>query len=404
MNMLAPVSKPYFEVEEPYGDVRYADPGYRDNRKRYPIDTPAHVRAAWAYINMPKNSEKYTSEQLDLIKGRIRAAAEKHGIQIAESRPHEGPGSMGMAVPYRSTLLAGVTPLTPPSSWFTAPDLHAPTRLTISSDGHVFGHLAQWQVCHIGIGDSCVMAPRSQTGYNFFKIGTVVCDDGKEVPIGKIVMGAAHANAQWGVMPSREHYDNIALTAAIVNVGEDRHGIWVNGALTTDMTPEKIAALRASALSGDWRTVNGHLELIAALAVNSPGFPIYRQEAGRAFSMQAVGVLGLDENEESGEFAMSNATEEQEFVTPPTGIAEDEAANERKARFQEIDASWEQHRREQRFAQLAVLDAKREELADTLPVTKRDSLAIRAEWDAKFRQIPEEEYEDDDEEVEDEED
>lgn len=70
---------------KPYGDVTYADPGHQsDNVKRYPLDTEAHVRAAWAYINMPKNAAKYTSEQLAGIKARIRAAAKRFGIQIGD--------------------------------------------------------------------------------------------------------------------------------------------------------------------------------------------------------------------------------------------------------------------------------------------------------------------------------
>lgn len=69
----------------PYGTVPYADPGYqKDGVKRYPIDTETHVRAAWSYINMPKNQENYTSKQIDMIKSRIKIAAKKFGIQIAE--------------------------------------------------------------------------------------------------------------------------------------------------------------------------------------------------------------------------------------------------------------------------------------------------------------------------------
>jgi hypothetical protein len=72
------------DAKKPYGDVTYADPGYRGGKKRYPIDTEGHVRAAWSYINMPKNAKKYTSEQLASIKSKIRAAAKKHGIEISQ--------------------------------------------------------------------------------------------------------------------------------------------------------------------------------------------------------------------------------------------------------------------------------------------------------------------------------
>jgi|GEM_PF-1769894 len=71
------------EGKKPYGDVTYADPGYREGKKRYPIDTEAHVRAAWAYINKGKNAGFYSSSQLASIKSKIKAAARKLGIEIS---------------------------------------------------------------------------------------------------------------------------------------------------------------------------------------------------------------------------------------------------------------------------------------------------------------------------------
>lgn len=77
-------------TREPYGPAskaKYADPGKQgDKKKRYPLDTEAHCRAAWSYINMPKNASKYTSEQLASIKAKIKAAAKRLGITIAEDK------------------------------------------------------------------------------------------------------------------------------------------------------------------------------------------------------------------------------------------------------------------------------------------------------------------------------
>jgi peptidoglycan hydrolase-like protein with peptidoglycan-binding domain len=71
-------------TKQPYGDVEYADPGYQvDKQKRYPIDSEAHVRAAWSYINQSGNASPYSPEQLRAIKNKIRAAAKKYGIAIA---------------------------------------------------------------------------------------------------------------------------------------------------------------------------------------------------------------------------------------------------------------------------------------------------------------------------------
>ena len=66
--------------DKPYGDVPYADP----KNGKYPINTKEHVKAAWSYINMPKNQKDYTSAELIEIKSRIREAAKKFGIEIAD--------------------------------------------------------------------------------------------------------------------------------------------------------------------------------------------------------------------------------------------------------------------------------------------------------------------------------
>ena len=76
--------------KEPYGRVAYADPGYRkDGKKRYPIDTEEHVRAAWSYINQKRNSALYAPEQVARIKARIKRAAKKFGVTIGADSTQE---------------------------------------------------------------------------------------------------------------------------------------------------------------------------------------------------------------------------------------------------------------------------------------------------------------------------
>lgn len=73
------------ESDRPYGDVHYADPGYQpDGKKRCPIDTDRHIRAAWNYINNPANSRKYTDDQLKPINADIVAAWKE---KISEDGP-----------------------------------------------------------------------------------------------------------------------------------------------------------------------------------------------------------------------------------------------------------------------------------------------------------------------------
>lgn len=77
--------------EEPYGDVEYADPGYQDDKKkRYPLDSEKHVRAAWSYINMPKNASKYSEGDLKKVKAAILAACKKYGIETDDQKDDKG--------------------------------------------------------------------------------------------------------------------------------------------------------------------------------------------------------------------------------------------------------------------------------------------------------------------------
>ena len=64
--------------EHEYGDVEFADPV----NKKYPVDTPEHVRAAWSYINHADNAAKYQKDEVEAIKGHIKRAAKKHGVEI----------------------------------------------------------------------------------------------------------------------------------------------------------------------------------------------------------------------------------------------------------------------------------------------------------------------------------
>ncbi len=61
--------------DEPYGDVEYADPGYQeDGKKRYPLDSEEHIRAAWNYIHKASNRDKYSADQVSKIEAKIVAA------------------------------------------------------------------------------------------------------------------------------------------------------------------------------------------------------------------------------------------------------------------------------------------------------------------------------------------
>lgn len=193
-----------------------------------------------------------------------------------------------------SDAVAAAAPalLAPPRFWFDDPRLDGPTPIAVTADRRVMGHLAAWGTCHAGIGSQCVMAPKTATGYRYFKNGSVLTADGTLVKIGKITAGTGHADLRLGWVPASDHYDNTGKQVAIVASGEDRWGIWVAGALVPEADDADAAMLRRSPLSGDWRRINGNLELVAALAVNTPGFPIVSLNAsGEPDVLCAAGVI-----------------------------------------------------------------------------------------------------------------
>jgi hypothetical protein len=63
-----------------YGDTVFADP---TNRK-YPIDTPGRIKAAWAYIHQPSNAAKYSAGERRTILARIRKAARDRKVTLPD--------------------------------------------------------------------------------------------------------------------------------------------------------------------------------------------------------------------------------------------------------------------------------------------------------------------------------
>jgi len=204
-----------------------------------------------------------------------------------------------------ASLVASAAPVAPPIAWFADPQLDSPTPLTITEDGRVFGHLATWRTCHTGFSGTCVTAPRSRTQYAYFHTGEVLTAEGEPVAVGRVTLGGGHADTRLGFQAAIEHYDNAGSCAALVRAGEDAHGIWLAGALVPEASELTAAALRRHPPSGDWRRVGAGLELVGALAVNTPGFPVPRARVagGAPMALVAAGAL-LPEADAEGEVHM----------------------------------------------------------------------------------------------------
>jgi len=173
------------------------------------------------------------------------------------------------------SLVAGAAPLNPPAAWFADPKLTGPTKVTVTPDGRVFGHLAEFGKCHLTFANTCVTVPRSQRGYADFHAGSTKTSEGKVLDTGVLTVDTGHADTTWNLAERvKAHYDNTGTAAAVVRAGEDAYGVWVAGALVPGADEELAQKLRRSPLSGDWRRIGGGLELVAALGVNRPGYQI----------------------------------------------------------------------------------------------------------------------------------
>jgi len=204
-------------------------------------------------------------------------------------------GRIPPALSLQIESIVAAVPQSAPLAWFGNPSLSGPTPVTVTDDGRVFGHAATWGTCHTGFADTCVTPPM-ENNYSYFTTGEVLTAEGHRVAVGQITLGTSHAATRGlSVAKAIDHYGDTGTAVADVTCGTDEYGIWIAGAVRPGVSGEHIHALRASALSGDWRRIGGALRMVALLAVNVPGFPIPRIGTGltngKQVSLVAAGVV-----------------------------------------------------------------------------------------------------------------
>nr|DAV87512.1 MAG TPA: minor head component F [Caudoviricetes sp.] len=231
----------------------------------------------------------------------VYAAGQAPAKPVEDSEPEETlEASAEPVAPSRDSLTAAAIPTAPPEAWFKDPQLTGPTALVVEDDGRVYGHIAAWGTCHIGQVGKCVEPPTSASNYAYFRTGALRTAEGTSVAVGHLTMGTGHAGPRDSANAAAEHYDNTGTVFADVAAGEDAYGIWVAGSLRPGITAEQVRVARSAPISGDWRTIRGSLELVGALAVNVPGFPVPRPRgllaSGEVRSLQASGVVAHDDS------------------------------------------------------------------------------------------------------------
>lgn len=179
-------------------------------------------------------------------------------------------------------------PLTPPSTWFTPPEDMKPGQpLTITEDGRVYGYFFERGQCLLDGTRDCWQPPPSPSRYAAFHQGQVQTEEGTHLPVGVIGMTGGHANPTAAIPQAMAHYSDPSTVRMIVRAGDDEHGGWVAGSLVPGLSPEDVAQVRRSALSGDWRWFDQPLhpasqpgyDCLGPTLVNRPGLPITGRSA-----------------------------------------------------------------------------------------------------------------------------
>lgn len=174
---------------------------------------------------------------------------------------------------------------------FGIPEADELTEIHIDPDGTVSGHLFPWEACHAAVKDYCAKPYRSQSGYAEFHQSHVRLDNGEKLRVGRLTVGGGHGPVGEGMGPALEHYDNVTTCWALVRATEGEHGLWVSG-MVNKQAPENMVRQAATAPhSAHWERVAGYPELIAAHAVNTPGFPLIQKKADRQGDLALVASL-----------------------------------------------------------------------------------------------------------------
>jgi hypothetical protein len=256
--------------------------GSKKGDYKFPIARPVngHLEIIPAAVNNAK-------ARLSSAQGVDEQALESV-INSIQKRMHAG----------ESSLTAAAAPIRPSKTAYANPKLKRPTKPTVRDDFTVYGHLAQWGVCHLSVQNKCTMAPRSKRRYADFHNSSTVVAGGDSLDTGTLFWDGRHAGGSLTAAAAMAHYENTTAQVATVCVGEDEFGIWFAGSLLPGADEAEAQKFRRSPLSGDWRRVAGSLELVAALSVNTPGFgirPEFYTLDGEVMSLTAAGVV-LDED------------------------------------------------------------------------------------------------------------
>lgn len=181
------------------------------------------------------------------------------------------------------------------AEWFANPNFDKVTPLTVTEDGRIFGHLAEWNSCLLNGSNLCTQPPHSSSSYAHFLTGFVETDEG-DVAVGPLSMRVGHAPIPAKPQDVSAHYDRSDAVFADVAIGEDAFGIWYAGVFREHIDEDTRREIKATArMSGDWRPMGGKLDLLGAVLVANPGYStprvIVASASGRQTALIGAGIV-----------------------------------------------------------------------------------------------------------------
>lgn len=205
-----------------------------------------------------------------------RGRSQRKGRQMPAARLTASASSWAAKV-------AAAVPDEPPREWFTDPGLTGPTKIRVTDEGRILGHIAAWNSRHAAYPDVPPPRNRDKT-YSKFHRHPVRVAGGGVVKTGPLATGGHTSTDPAVSMQSvQAHYDDPRFVVGDVVCGEDEHGIWVSGALRPGCSPFQVMLADRYSFSGDWR----HGELLAACSVSVPGFHLDADDEVQALTAAA---------------------------------------------------------------------------------------------------------------------
>lgn len=330
---------------------------------------PAFQEAQIAMVNGDALAASLMGEGCDCELAEALVAAAGVPLPGAQFRVFTPVNPEGMAL-----VAAASAPVRPPLEWFQPTKFDAPQPFSVTADGRLTGYVATWGSCHIGFRDRCVGVPKSASNYRYFANKQVQCADGTLVATGPIVVDTVHPDLRLKASDAQAFYADTGCAVADVALYEDEIGIQACGALRPTATPEQVRTLRASDVSPDWRAINGRLECVGLLAVNTSGFITPALVA-------AAGAIEHGRPQKPGKIAARfDATSGEVLALVAAGIparsADDDVMSEMRALVDEL-RPLAQARVAERAERAAAITARfKAQRAEAL-ATKKTALAAR---------------------------